>query len=58
MIGKHTIVNNNGHYDAYDDNGNFLLSGDTFSECEADLIEYIVNEAKINLRFTNEVIKS
>ena len=35
-----------GHYEAYDSNGNFVLSGDTWGECYNDLVDTLVEEAR------------
>lgn len=46
MGDTHRIMQVNGHYEVYDENGNFVLSGDTWEECFNDLSEMIVAEAK------------
>lgn len=46
MSGTHQIIQVKGHYEAYDEYGNFILSGDTYEECYNDLIDTIVAEAK------------
>ena len=46
MGGIHQIIQNKGHYEAYDEYGNFVLSGDTYEECYNDLIDMIVAEAR------------
>lgn len=46
MVGTHKIVRINGHYEAYDDRGRFISSGDTYEECYDDLIDMIVAEAR------------
>lgn len=46
MGGTHKIVRINGHYEAYDDRGRFVSSGDTYEECYDDLIDMIVAEAR------------
>ena len=46
MVGTHKIVRINGHYEAYDDSGRFVSSGDTYEECYDDLIDMIVAKAR------------
>ena len=53
MSGTHQIIQTKGHYEAYDENGNFVLSGDTYEECYNDLIDVIVAEARENIRMEN-----
>ena len=50
MGNTHQIIQTKGHYEAYDEYGNFLLSGDTYEECYNDLIDVIVAEATENIR--------
>lgn len=38
----HYIRHIRGHVEVYDDNGNFIVSGDTESEARQSLIEYLV----------------
>lgn len=38
MINTHKIIPNKGHYEIYDDKGNFVSSGDTWEECYNDLL--------------------
>ena len=45
MSDTHQIIQVKGHYEAYDEYGNFVLSGDTYEECYNDLIDTIVAEA-------------
>lgn len=33
------IVRVKGHYEVFDENGNFVTSGDTYRECQEDLME-------------------
>lgn len=54
MSGAHKIVAVKGHYEAYDKNGNFIVSGDTYDECEKELIEILVSEANNSLYINNE----
>ena len=37
MINTHKIIAVNGHYEVYDGFGQFVMSGDTYSECEKEL---------------------
>ena len=46
MVNTHRIVQVKGHYEIYDNNGNFVSSGDTWDECYNDLMEELVTEAK------------
>ena len=50
MSGTHQIIQIKEHYEAYDEYGNFILSGDTYEECCNDLIDVIVAEATGNIR--------
>lgn len=54
MSGTHKIVAVNGHYEAHDECGNFVVSGDTYDECEKELIEILVSEANNSLYINNE----
>ena len=49
MGGSHRIIQVKGHYEVYDENGNFLSSGDTWNECYNDLKEILVTEARQNI---------
>ena len=53
MDNTHRIVQVKGHYELYDSNGNFVLSGDTWDECYNDLIKMLVAEAKAEIRTEN-----
>ena len=53
MDNTHRIVQVKGHYEVYDSNGNFVLSGDTWDECYNDLIKMLVAEAKAEIRTEN-----
>lgn len=53
MDNTHRIVQVRGHYEVYDSNGNFVLSGDTWDECYNDLVEMFVAEAKAENRMEN-----
>ena len=53
MIGTHQIIQTKGHYEAYDEYGNFVLSGDTYEECYNDLIDVIVAEAREEICMEN-----
>lgn len=46
MDNTHRIVQVRGHYEVYDSNGNFVLSGDTWDECYNDLVDMLVAEAR------------
>ena len=51
MDNTHRIVQVKGHYEVHDNNGNFVLSGDTWDECYNDLVDMLVAEAKMeNIR--------
>ena len=46
MDNTHRIVQVKGHYEAYDSDGNFVLSCDTWDECYNDLAEMLVAEVR------------
>ena len=46
MDNTHRIIAVNGHYEAYNNYGDFVTSGDTYKECKDDLIEMLVEDAK------------
>lgn len=51
MDNTHRIIAVNGHYEAYNSLGEFVTSGDTYKECEDDLIEMLVENARMeNIR--------
>lgn len=51
MDNTHRIIRVNGHYEAYNSFGEFVTSGDTYKECEDDLIEMLVEDARMgNIR--------
>ena len=51
MDNTHRIIPVNGHYEAYNSLGEFVVSGDTYKECEDDLIEKLVENARMeNIR--------
>lgn len=51
MDNTHRIIPANGHYEAYNSYGEFVTSGDTYKECEDDLIEMLIADAKMeNIR--------
>lgn len=51
MDNTHRIVQVKGHYEVYDSNGNFVLSGDTWGECYNDLVDMLVADARVeNIR--------
>ena len=47
MDNMHRIIPVNGHYEAYNCYGEFVTSGDTYKECEDDLIEMLVEDARM-----------
>lgn len=53
MDNTHRIVQVKGHYEAYDSNGNFVLSGDTWGECYNDLVDTLVEETRAENRMEN-----
>ena len=53
MDGTHRIVQIKGHYEAYDEYGNFVTSGDTYEECYNDLREMIIAEAIVSAQTEN-----
>ena len=53
MSDAHKIVAVNGHYEAYDSNENFIVSGDTYNECYNDLLEMLVEEARTGIEMEN-----
>ena len=48
MSNTHQIIQTKGHYEAYDEYGNFVLSGDTYEECYNDLIDIIVADGTVD----------
>lgn len=51
MDNTHRIIPVNGHYEAYNSLGEFVVSGDTYKECEDDLIKMLVVDASMeNIR--------
>ena len=46
MDNTHQIIQVKGHYEAYDEYGNFVSSGDTYEECYNDLIDMVVAESR------------
>lgn len=51
MDNTHRIIRVNGHYEAYNSYGEFVVSGDTYKECENGLINMLVEDAKMeNIR--------
>ena len=53
MDNTHRIIQVRGHYEVYDSNGNFVLSGDTWDECYNDLVDILVEEARAENRMEN-----
>jgi len=41
MKNIYEIIAKNGHYEVYNDKNEFILSGDSYRECERDLEELI-----------------
>ena len=51
MDNTHRIIPVNGHYEAYNSFGEFVTSGDTYKECENDLIEMLLEDLRMgNIR--------
>lgn len=46
MDNTHRIISVNGHYEAHNSFGEFVVSGDTYNECEDELIKMLVTDAK------------
>ena len=46
MDSTHRIIPVNGHYEAYNIYGEFVVSGDSYKECENDLIKMLVAETR------------
>ncbi|MDY3928958.1 MAG: hypothetical protein SOZ34_06300 [Clostridia bacterium] len=53
MSDAHRIIPVKGHYEAYDESGNFVISGDTYNECYNDLLEMLVEEARAGIEMEN-----
>ena len=53
MSGAHRIIPVKGHYEAYYESGNFVISGDTYNECYNDLLEMLVEEARAGIEMEN-----
>ena len=53
MDNKYNIIQIRGHYEAYDSNGNFILSGDTWDECYNDLVKLLVAKAEVIINSEN-----
>lgn len=53
MDNTHRIIPINGHYEAYNSYGEFVVSGDTWDECYNDLIEMLVAEARTEKHMEN-----
>lgn len=47
MDNTHKIIQANGHYEVHDNNGKFILSGDTWDECYNDLVKLLVAKAEV-----------
>lgn len=53
MDNTHRIIRVKCHYEVYDSNENFVLSGDTYNECYHDLLEMFVEEARAGIEMEN-----
>ena len=53
MDNTHRIVHAKDHYEVHDNNGNFVLSGDTWDECYNDLVDTLVEETRAENRMEN-----
>ena len=53
MDNTYKIIPVNGHYEAYNSFGEFVTSGDTHKECEDELIDMLVAEARAENRMEN-----
>lgn len=43
---EYRIIHAGNHYEVYDSNKNFVLSGDSFDECYEDLKQLLIENAK------------
>ena len=53
MDNTHRIVQVRGYYEVHDNNGNFVLSGDTWDECYNDLVDMLAAEAQAEIHTEN-----
>lgn len=53
MDNTHRIVHAKDHYEVHDNNGNFVLSGDTWDECYNDLVDMLAAEARAEIHTGN-----
>lgn len=53
MTNTHNIIHAGNRYEAFDEYGNFVCSGDTWNECYNELIDILVSEARAELRMEN-----
>ena len=54
MDNTHRIIQVKGHYEIYDDKGNFISSGDTWNECYNDLLEMLAADLRQNIHCGND----
>ena len=47
MDNTHRIIPVNGHYEAYNSYGEFVVSGDTYKECEDDLVKVLIDNVSV-----------
>ena len=50
MEDTYRIVPVRGHYEVYDNNGAFVVSGDTIDKCVDDLTEIIATQARVDIK--------
>jgi hypothetical protein len=50
MENTYRIVPVRGHYEVYDNNGVFVVSGDTIDECVDDLTEIIAAQTRVEIK--------
>lgn len=53
MTNTHNIIHAGAHYEAIDEYGNFVCSGDTWDECYDELVDILVSEARAKLHMEN-----
>lgn len=49
MENTYKIIPNRGHFEVYDSNGKFVLSGDNWDECYNGLTEIIIAQARAKI---------
>lgn len=57
MVNKHNIIHHGSHYEAYNERGDFVCSGDTWNECYDELVEIMTLEARMKILKDSEVNK-